>query len=253
MKPRSTVRTLALSAAVLLASSRVASVRAEPPSPPPPSPPPPNEPAGPPRPPPGVALGCTPVPKEAMQSIFLTGDSSVGYHDGLTRGLDIALKPMGVTFSAEPYSSQGIHAFANLDKWQLVMKQRKPKLVIISLGMNNVYTAKPETLAPAVKKIVSTIQPLECVWLAPPLWRGEYGVTDVIRKNVAPCRFFDSNKMKIERGSDKIHPSNKGGEVWADAVVKYLTQCIEPGSTPPTQPAPASPGAAPAVAAAANR
>lgn len=186
-----------------------------------------------------TAPACTPVSTEAMQSVLLVGDSSVGFHDGLSRGLELQLKPRGGTFTGEPYSSFGIQAFANLDKWQTVMKQRKPKLVIVSLGMNNVYSAKPQELAASIKAIVSKIQPLECVWVAPPIWRGENGLLDVLKKNTGPCRYFDSNRMKIERGPDKIHPSNKGGEAWAEAIVKYLTQCVEPGAAaapvPPTR------------------
>jgi hypothetical protein len=194
-----------------------------------------DAPPSPPAPPPGPAA-CTPVSAEALSSVLLIGDSSVGFHDGLSRGMELQMKPRGATFSAEPYSSYGIQAFANLDKWQTVMKQRKPKLVIVSLGMNNVYSAKPQELASSIKAIVAKIAPAECVWLAPPIWKGENGLLDVLKKNTAPCRYFDSNKLKIERGSDKIHPSNRGAEVWAEAVMKYLTQCVEPGAAPPPSP-----------------
>ncbi|MEO8876457.1 MAG: hypothetical protein ABI461_12785, partial [Polyangiaceae bacterium] len=51
------------------------------------------------------------------------------------------------------------------------------------------------------------------------------GIVDVIRQNCAPCVFFDSSTLKLERRADGIHPDDKGGETWANAFWDfYRTQ-----------------------------
>ena len=38
-----------------------------------------------------------------------------------------------------------------------------------------------------------------------------------IRDNAGPCHFFDASKLELERATDGIHPSDRGGATWADA------------------------------------
>jgi hypothetical protein len=61
--------------------------------------------------------------------------------------------------------------------------------------------------------------------VSPPSWRKDTGISDVIRQNSAPCRYFDSDKLvtqPIPRQSDHIHPTDEGGAVWAAAFWTWL-------------------------------
>jgi hypothetical protein len=73
------------------------------------------------------------------------------------------------------------------------------------------------------------------VWIAPPLWKPDTGLLQVIRDNVAPCRYLDSNALvhDLPRGRDKIHPSSEGREIWSGIVFDWLSK-ERVGS--PTQP-----------------
>ena len=55
------------------------------------------------------------------------------------------------------------------------------------------------------------IGPRDCVWVGPPLWKGDKGLVEVIRTHAAPCRFFDSQHLVLQRAGDGIHPTEKGG------------------------------------------
>jgi hypothetical protein len=59
----------------------------------------------------------------------------------------------------------------------------------------------------------------------------------VIRENIAPCRYLDSDALVpyLPRGPDSIHPSLKGREIWADAVLDWLSRERDPEGQAPWQ------------------
>jgi len=46
----------------------------------------------------------------------------------------------------------------------------------------------------------------------------------VIKDSAAPCRVFDGQTLKLDRGPDGIHPTNAGGEQWADAFFEFYEE-----------------------------
>jgi hypothetical protein len=110
-----------------------------------------------------------------------------------------------------------------------------PDLVLITLGANEIEIPKPEERIKPIKHLVSTLGGRPCVWIAPPLWKPDTGLLKVIRDNIAPCRYFDSNALlqDLPRGRDKIHPNAEGRQIWAKVVFDWLAK-ERVGS--PTQP-----------------
>ncbi len=103
----------------------------------------------------------------------------------------------------------------------------RPKLVIVSLGANEMDHKTPPAHAFAIKTIAKKIAAVSaaCVWVSPPSWKKERSeFLDVIRDNCAPCIYFDSDARVsgIERTSDGIHPSERGGAKWATAFWEWL-------------------------------
>ena len=101
-----------------------------------------------------------------------------------------------------------------------------PDLVLVTLGANELEIPKPEQRVGAIKHLVSVIGTRPCVWIAPPLWKQDTGLLNVIKDNVAPCRYLDSNELvhDLPRGRDKIHPSPEGREIWAQIVFDWLVK-----------------------------
>lgn len=102
----------------------------------------------------------------------------------------------------------------------------QPDLVLITLGANEIEIPKPEERIKPIKHLVSTLGGRPCVWIAPPLWKPDTGLLKVIRDNVAPCRYLDSNALlhDLPRGRDKIHPSAEGRQIWAKIVFDWLAK-----------------------------
>ncbi|MEP7052950.1 MAG: SGNH/GDSL hydrolase family protein [Pseudomonadota bacterium] len=99
-----------------------------------------------------------------------------------------------------------------------------PDLVLITLGANEIEIPKPEMRAGPIRHLVAALGGRPCVWVAPPLWKPDTGLLKVIRENIAPCRYLDSNVLvhDLPRGHDKIHPSPEGREIWAKVVFDWL-------------------------------
>jgi hypothetical protein len=112
-----------------------------------------------------------------------------------------------------------------LDGWLA----RRPALVLVTLGANEVETPTPELRAGAVHALarkVGAVAP--CVWIAPPLWVDDsHGLLQVLHDHCDPCLFFDSDAFlrrlgNDERWSDHIHPNGRGGARWAQAFWGWL-------------------------------
>src|SRR5258706_601659 len=74
---------------------------------------------------------------------------------------------------------------------------KRPALVLVTLGANEVDIPVPSQHARAVESLARRIASVgaSCVWIAPPLWKGETGILEVIHDHCAPCLFFDSDAV----------------------------------------------------------
>lgn len=163
------------------------------------------------------------------------GDSMVGFKFGLTRALGARFEGDGAKFFSIPVTSAGIQSFEKNTDLDEAIKKTHPDLVLLTLGANNATSPQPQYLIPAIKRVVKKAfvgasPRRRCYWIGPPLWKPDtVGFIDVLAKSTEPCKFFDSSKLVLERMNDGIHPTNKGGEVWADAVYRYLVEEMERG------------------------
>lgn len=171
----------------------------------------------------------TPSPEAGPPSDPRQGGRVLHFGDSfVTSGFSQAIKPkldaLGVRYTTLARASTTTWMWAS-DKSLASALAKKPDLVLITLGANEIFVPEPSARAKAVRSIVKKIGSRPCVWIAPPPWKGQNGILDVIRENAAPCLFFDSEaevEGPIERRKDGIHPSMEGGKRWADAFWAWL-------------------------------
>jgi GDSL-like Lipase/Acylhydrolase family len=165
---------------------------------------------------------AAPLPSLAGTLILHIGDSFAVA--GFAQALKPRLKALGARYEVRAETSSYTTSWAA--KMEKIVADTQPDLVIINLGANEVENADPKAHAPHVRRIVRAIGARPCVWVSPPLWRKDTGITEVMRESSSPCRFFDSDArvtQPIPRQSDHIHPSPRGGEIWADAFWAWLS------------------------------
>jgi hypothetical protein len=167
-----------------------------------------------------IAATATPVPTAPPEPASLrgkkvlhVGDSMVGGNWGLTRALEAKLTPEGATVVRHTKVSETLASMDKDSTLKDLLRTHEPDIVIITLGTNDTDVPYPEVYGKHVANIAKRIAPRECWWMGPP---KDAPVNKVIKENSAPCKFFDSSTLKLDRAKDGIHPSDKGGGQWAN-------------------------------------
>jgi len=155
--------------------------------------------------------------------VLHVGDSFAG---SLGVPLGHRFKARGVRSVLEFLTSSYVPTWASSTDLLRYVARYNPDLVIVTLGANEFELSAPDTRAGAVRRLVKHLGNRPCVWVTPPRWKQDTGILAVIRANVKPCRFLDSDTVvhDLARKQDKIHPSDPGREVWADAVLAWLAR-----------------------------
>jgi hypothetical protein len=174
------------------------------------------------------------LPREAW--VLHVGDSFVDAW--FRQNLGPRFREAGTTYVASGVTATYTTTWASsaqLDAWLA----RRPALVIVTLGANEVDIPVPEQHARAVAAIARKIARAgaACVWTTPPTWRVDTGILQVIYEHAAPCLFFDSDAAlgglaPSERQGDRIHPNRKGGARWAEVFWEWLKAHRDPSRGP---------------------
>ena len=170
-------------------------------------------------------------PIEPRTVVLNIGDSFL--MAGFSQALRPKMKNVGALY--EVRSEQASYTTSWHLKLAKLVGDYHPDLVIINLGANEVTLTDPAARADAVARLIKIVGDRPCVWVAPPLWRKDTGIIDVIRKSITPCRFFDSDalvKQPISRQADAIHPDGPGGALWAEVFWKWLLEERAPAPLP---------------------
>jgi lysophospholipase L1-like esterase len=161
------------------------------------------------------------------------GDSFV--QAGLQQSLGRHFHALGTIYVPDATKSTYTTTWASdakLDDWLA----RRPALVLITLGANEVEMTIPALHGRAVEAISRQIARTgaSCAWIAPTLWKKDTGILQVIHDHCAPCLFFDSDAViklaRDERQSDGIHPTRRGGGRWGDAAWAWLLDHRSPAA-----------------------
>jgi acyl-CoA thioesterase-1 len=169
-----------------------------------------------------AATPAAPPPSLAGKTVLHVGDSMVGGDLGLTRALERRFSAEGAKFVHDYKVSESIVSFDHSPKLKSLIEKNRPDIVIITLGTNDVFVPYPASLAGNVRNIVKRVGAAECYWMGPPTWKPDTGIVQVLKDNVAPCKFFDSSNLKLQRGGDGIHPTDRGGAEWATSFWTYF-------------------------------
>lgn len=166
-----------------------------------------------------TAAAAAELPRGTL--VLHVGDSFAG---ALGVPLGQRLKARGVRSVLEFQTSSYVPTWASGTELPSYVARYNPDLVIVTLGANEFEVPNPDQRAASVRKLVRVLGGRPCVWVSPPRWKQDTGILAVIRDNVKPCRYLDSDSLvhDVPRKRDRIHPSDAGRELWADAVLAWL-------------------------------
>ncbi|MGH7294060.1 MAG: SGNH/GDSL hydrolase family protein [Polyangiaceae bacterium] len=180
------------------------------------------------------AGASAPRPPEVPRGTWVLhiGDSFV--HASLQQNLRARFEASGASYVVDATTATYTTTWANdpqLDLWLA----RRPSLVLVTLGANEVDMPVPAEHAAAVEQLVRKIAEAStsCVWITPPMWKQDTGILQVIHDHRGPCLFLDSDAVlgglrADERQPDRIHPNKRGGLRWSEAVWSWLVEHKDP-------------------------
>lgn len=193
--------------------------------------------SSPPATPPSVLLlpaGGRAMPAASAQRVLHIGDSMVPLVGNYLRQV---FRKDGRRYEIVSIPSSSTLSWARENRLRDAMYRYDPEVVIISLGSNELFDPNPERRAPSIRQIVAETRGRPCLWIGPPAWKKDKGFLSVLKANVAPCQYFDSEKLELDRMADGRHPSWTGSYAWAAAVWNVLggTEPIPAGNVDPAR------------------
>ena len=146
---------------------------------------------------------------------------------GLSPHIESMSKQLGNKFSSLARSGSRIDQWASDKNLDQRLASFRPDVVLVSLGTNDEYLGA----GAAQRQYPSTVTLLkklhdagaDVYWIGPPTLAKRNGVVEMIQSQVPSSDYFDSRKLNIPRGPDKLHPTARGYAAWAGAVWHWLT------------------------------
>ncbi|MFM7078989.1 MAG: SGNH/GDSL hydrolase family protein [Bacteroidota bacterium] len=159
----------------------------------------------------------------SKERILLVGDSQCG---GLRYPLYsyCVLNGHQLVASVTWYSSTTKH-WAVTDTLQHFLEKFKPTMVIIGLGLNEVFARDVEKRKKYIEAINSKVDSAgaKVFWLGPAAWVKDKGIVSAIR-DVNGGLFFDATTLSLTRSGDGRHPDMRGYKFWFAHAAAYMTQ-----------------------------
>lgn len=182
---------------------------------------------------PGSAPPAPKPPPAKGPLVLHVGDSFVDA--GLRQALGPALASVGSRYLAVAKTGSYLGTWADGATLRELLHAHQPALVLVTLGASEVNADPPSIRRASVRGVVDQLKGRPCVWISFPLWKGaKTGLSDLIRRESAPCRHYDSQPLapSISRQRDGVHPDAKGGAVWGAAVATWLVAQRDPKAPP---------------------
>lgn len=168
----------------------------------------------------GVKADTPKVEKDtAQQRILLIGDSMAG---SLMRRFGDYAASNGHRLKTVTWASTTTAAWADCDTLDHYIRTFRPTLVVMCLGSNELFARDLKRRAGYAQLIVKKMGKVPFVWVSPPNWKPDNGLTATLREVVGDGRFFDSSHMELEREKDGAHPTPKAAAKWMDEVAAWL-------------------------------
>ena len=164
-------------------------------------------------------------PDTTVHNLLIFGDS-------MTHNLAMSIAKYGkknnYKVTGVTWESSSIKGWSNSGKIREYLDSVKPDFVIISLGSNEMGLKDFERRLPDIRNIVEELGDLPFVWAGPPLWTEDKGLYKTLEKGLPKGHLFKIENLDIERGPDRIHPTRKGADQWADTLMRWIRRSEHP-------------------------
>lgn len=164
-----------------------------------------------------------------VKKILFIGDSMTGW---LSERLNAYGEENGFEVSTVVWDGSTMTKWGNSTRLASIIKDQDPDAVFVSLGMNELFEAHPETrLASSLSSIKRAIGSRPFLWIGPPSWPGyDKGkvLNEWLERELGSKSFFCSSDLALPRQSSKNpHPTRQGMIQWMDSVLEWMPEHAE--------------------------
>ena len=175
----------------------------------------------------------TPVPEQSTaataerpvaKKVLFIGDSMTGW---LAERLGAYGKLNGFDVSTIVWDGSTIKKWGNSPKLKSLIAQYDPDAIFVSLGMNNLFEARPDAVVKSdFNKLMEATGDVPVIWVGPPSWPGHNKgevLCNWLQNHLGQGHFFNSLNQQIPRQSkSNPHPTKQGMIKWMDSVVDWV-------------------------------
>lgn len=110
------------------------------------------------------------------------------------------------------------------------LKKYKPSYVILAIGLNELFVNDMDNRREYISQILKTLKAahVKYFWIGPAAWKEDKGITSLLAEMTQPY-FYPSHTLKLDRKSDRRHPTNKAAALWFDSVAVKMSLLKERG------------------------
>jgi hypothetical protein len=102
------------------------------------------------------------------------------------------------------------------------IKQFQPTLIVIVLGMNELYAQDLDKRTQAANLLRQKFGNIPYLWIGPANFVEDKGINKVYQQIATSERYVLSKNLNIPRGSDKRHPNQDGYTIWMEHIAKFI-------------------------------
>jgi hypothetical protein len=115
--------------------------------------------------------------------------------------------------------------WGNTDTLDFFIKKYQPSIVVFAIGLNELFVTDLSERKTYIDNIVNKFKKfgLKYFWIGPAAWTKDKGIINLMKKQVGDP-FYSSHLLKLDRASDKRHPSRKAARIWFDSVAAYMSK-----------------------------
>jgi anti-anti-sigma regulatory factor len=153
------------------------------------------------------------------QRILLVGDSM---GQSVFFALQKYCKNNGHQLFLEAVESSTLVWWSKNDTLAKLIEKYDPTYIIISLGSNELFVPKIEKRKPHLENILAQIGDIPFIWIAPPNWKEDTGINEMLVNTIGEKKVFFSKDLKMERMKDGAHPTWKAAFYWVDTISSWI-------------------------------
>ena len=154
-----------------------------------------------------------------IQRILFFGDSMA---EGLVRRMADYAQENGYDLARVIWYNSTTKLWATSDTLQHYIHKYHPTFFMVCLGGNEQFLKAPKEREAFIRQIIDRMEGRPFVWIGIPTWKGDTGFNNMVQQCVGDKRYFDSRRLTLKRGSDRVHPTFGAASLWMDSIAVWM-------------------------------